>query len=98
MFVLLMMLTVLLVLLLVIALVVYLIRILTVLSSIGGNGRSYLSKLRLGLRAIERETGHLPTEAGRLNKTLSATSEGLKAVDVHLSDTIEAITKQKNDL
>ena len=29
------------------------------LTSIGGSGSSYLAKLRLGLRAIETETGHL---------------------------------------
>jgi hypothetical protein len=95
MFVLLMILTILLVLLLVITLVAYLTRILKVLSSIGGNGRSYLSKLRLGLRAIEQETGHLPAEAGRLNETLEATAEGLKAVDNNLISAIDAISKQQ---
>ena len=96
MFILLMTLTALLVVLLVVALVIYLVRILMVLSSIGGNGRSYLSKLRLGLRAIERETGHLPTEVGRLNKSLEAIKEGLKAVESQLGGAIEAISKQKN--
>jgi len=33
-----------------------LMRIDPVLESIGGRGESYLAKLRLGLRAIERET------------------------------------------
>ena len=38
-------------------------RIVALLESIGGKGDSYLAKLRLGLRAIERETSHLPAAA-----------------------------------
>ena len=48
-------------LLLLLVVAIALVRINSVLESIGGKGESYLAKLRLGLRAIERETSHLPT-------------------------------------
>jgi len=80
----LMLLTILAVLLLVFVLVKYLTAIIALLNSIGGKGDSYLAKLRLGLRAIETETGHLPTNVIELNKTLTDTAGGLKVVDEHL--------------
>ena len=45
-----------------------LIRLDPVLASIGGTPTSYLAKLRFGLRAIERETSHLPGQASRINR------------------------------
>lgn len=95
MYVILMILTILAVLLLVFVLVKYLTAIIDLLTSIGGDGKSYLAKLRLGLRAIETETGHLPTEVTQLNKVLTDTAEGLKVVDHHLVGTIDAVLKQK---
>lgn len=95
MFTLLMVLTILAVLLLVYVLVKYLRAIIALLTSIGGDGQSYLAKLRLGLRAIETETGHLPVEVTQLNDTLTKTAGGLKVVDEHLVKTIEAVVKQK---
>jgi hypothetical protein len=95
MYVVLMLLTILAVLLLVFVLVKYLLAIIDLLTSIGGNGKSYLAKLRLGLRAIETETGHLPTEVTKLNKALTDTAGGLKVVDQHLVGTIDAVLKQK---
>lgn len=91
----LMLLTILAVLLLVFVLVKYLLAIIDLLTSIGGDGKSYLAKLRLGLRAIETETGHLPTEVTKLNKALTDTAGGLKVVDQHLVGTIGAVLKQK---
>jgi len=91
----LMLLTILAVLLLVFVLVKYLTAIIALLNSIGGKGDSYLAKLRLGLRAIETETGHLPTNVIELNKTLTDTAGGLKVVDEHLVGTIDAALKQK---
>ncbi len=88
--------TILLVLIFVIALMFYLGKILGLLVSIGGDGRSFLAKLRLGLRAIETETGHLPVQVIKLNKTLSDTGDGLKVVINHLAGTIQAALKQKN--
>ena len=87
--------TILAVLLLVVVLVTYLTRIIDLLNHIGGAGDSYLAKLRLGLRAIETETGHLPVEVTKLNDALSKTSDGLVVVNKNLEDTIEAVVSQK---
>lgn len=95
MYVLLMIFTILAVLLLVYVLVKYLNGIIKLLNSIGGTGHSYLAKLRLGLRAIETETGHLPVEVTKLNQTLTRTAEGLQVVDQHLAGTITAVLNQK---
>lgn len=88
--------TILAVVLLVIVLVSYLTSIIKLLNSIGGLGDSYLAKLRLGLRAIETETGHLPTEVTKLNEALTKTGEGLAIVNANLEGTIEAVVAQKN--
>jgi hypothetical protein len=93
--ILLMLATIIAVLLLVFVLVKYLRAIINLLTSTGGDGRSYLAKLRLGLRAIETETGHLPVEVTKLNEALTKTGEGLKVVDDHLVGTIDAVLKQK---
>lgn len=81
--------------LLVAVLVSYLSAIIKLLNHIGGTGDSYLAKLRLGLRAIETETGHLPTEVTKLNKALSETSAGLVQVNKNLEGTIKAVVEQK---
>ncbi|MEO7907011.1 MAG: hypothetical protein ABIT06_08565 [Saprospiraceae bacterium] len=94
MFTLLMILTVVLVLVFVITLIMFVSYILSLLDNIGGNGNSYLAKLRLGLRAIETETGHLPVQVIKLNESLSNTGAGLKVVNGHLEGTINAALKQ----
>ena len=96
MYTILMLITALAVVALVAVLVYYLRNIIAMLTSIGGDGNSFLAKLRLGLRAIEQETGHLPVQVTKLNSTLTATGEGLKAVDKHLVGTIDAVLKQEN--
>ncbi len=96
MYILLMILTVLLVLLFVGALIFFVAGIHRLLVNIGGNGNSFLAKLRLGLRAIETETGHLPVQVTKLNETLSNTGAGLKVVNGHLEGTIQAALQQKN--
>ncbi len=96
MFALLMILTVLLVLVFVFALIYLVTKIHGLLTKIGGHGESFLAKLRLGLRAIETETGHLPVQVTKLNETLTNTGAGLKIVNTHLEGTIEAALKQKN--
>jgi len=93
--VLLMIITILAVLLLVYVLVHYLRAIIKLLTSIGGDGTSYLAKLRLGLRAIETETGHLPTQVTKLNGGLTEVAGGLKVVDEELEASIDAALKQK---
>ncbi len=65
------------------------------LRSIGGTPTSFLAKLRLGLRAIETETGHLTPQVLRLNDGLSQVSEGLKSVDEHLVGVIEGAVQQE---
>lgn len=92
----LMLFTILAVVLLVIVLVSYLTGIVRLLNSIGGKGDSSLAKLRLGLRAIETETGHLPTEVTKLNEGLTKTAEGLTVVNKNLEGTIESVLAQKN--
>ena len=92
----LMLLTIILVLILVFALIIIVTQIRKLLVSIGGDGKSFLAKLRLGLRAIETETGHLPIQVTRLNRALSDTGAGLKVVNKHLEETIQAALKQKN--
>ncbi len=95
MFTFLMILTVLLVLLFVGALMYFVIGIHHLLVNIGGDGNSFLAKLRLGLRAIETETGHLPVQVTKLNESLSNTGAGLKVVNKHLEGTIQSALKQK---
>ncbi|WP_373516069.1 hypothetical protein [Persicitalea sp.] len=96
MYTLLMVLTVLLVLLFVGALIYFVTLIHGLLIDIGGDGTSFLAKLRVGLRAIETETSHLPVQVVKLNETLSNTGVGLKVVNQNLAGTIEAALKQKN--
>tara|TARA_R100000935_G_scaffold21665_1_gene40099 strand:- start:13065 stop:13358 length:294 start_codon:yes stop_codon:yes gene_type:complete len=86
--------TILIVLLLVIVLVKFLRSIISSLQSIGGTPTSYLAKLRLGLRAIETETGHLPVQVILFNENLTSTANGLKVVDEHLVGTINAVLAQ----
>jgi hypothetical protein len=65
------------------------------LEAIGGNGDSYLAKLRLGLRAIERETSHLPAAAPRINDGLGALAGGLTAVDATLGQAYASLVAQE---
>lgn len=81
---------------LVVVLAVYLIRITALLERIGGSPTSLLAKLRLGLRAIETETGHLPRLVPRLNETLSDVAGGLGEVENDLSGTVDAAINQKH--
>jgi hypothetical protein len=76
------------------ALAVYLVLIARTLEAIGGNPDSFLAKLRLGLRAIEQETSHLPTQVTKLNEGLTAVAGGLVQVDKHLVGTIDAVLAQ----
>jgi len=55
----------------------------------------YLAKLRLGLRAIERQTSHLPAAAPGINENLGAIANGLTAVDSTLGGVHEALLKQE---
>lgn len=76
------------------ALAIGLIYISGVLRCIGGTPTSFLAKLRLGLRAIESETGHLTPQVIRVNEGLTKVAGGLQAIDEHLVGTINAAVKQ----
>ncbi len=71
-----------------------LIKISATLNSIGGTPTSYLAKLRLGLRAIEKETSHLAPQVTKVNAGLTQIAGGLMSVDKHLVGTIDAVSKQ----
>ena len=92
---LLMLLSGLLVLLLLATLAYALVKIAQVLDVIGGSPTSYLAKLRLGLRAIERETSHLPAALGKVNDGFGAIADGLGAIESHLGGTVAALEKQR---
>ena len=76
------------------ALIYFLVLITNALGRIGGLPTSYLAKIRMGVRAIEVETGHLPVEATRLNEQLRQIAGGLKAVDDTLVATAGAAVRQ----
>jgi len=77
-------------------LAVALIKISDVLRAIGGTPTSYLAKLRLGLRAIESETGHLAPQVTRANEALANVAAGLGVIDGHLVATIKAAVGQES--
>ena len=66
--------------LLLVVLAVGLLRILRALTSI----RESLSKIAMGVRAIDSETAPLPKHLGGLNDTLTTLAEGLGTVNSHL--------------
>jgi len=55
---------------------------------------NYLSKIRLGVRAIERQTDALAPQVRQLNEGLSATRDGLKAIDSNLGALIASVSRQ----
>ena len=71
-----------------------LVKISAALESIGGKPTSYLAKLRMGLRAIEKETSHLAPQVIKVNAGLTQIADGLASVDKHLVGTIDAVTRQ----
>ena len=71
-----------------------LVEIVHLLEEIGGAGDSYLAKLRLGLRAIERETSHLPGAARDINQGLDTTAKGLQGIDETLGGLHAALQAQ----
>ncbi|MEO7270668.1 MAG: hypothetical protein ABIX28_12690 [Vicinamibacterales bacterium] len=78
-----------------IALAVFLTLILRELGPVGGTPVSDLAKIRLGLRAIEIETGHIPVEVTRLNAGLAAVRDGLGVVDGNLARLGAAVQRQE---
>ena len=84
-----------------IALAVFLFMIGGELERIGGEEKgygvkaSYLSKIRVGVRAIETETGMIAPQVTQLNETLTKVRDGLVAVDQNLGDLIVAVSAQE---
>lgn len=61
------------------------------LAPIGGMSDSYLAKLRLGLRAIEKQTSHLGEILPKINETLDGLESGLPVL-------VQNISKIKKDV
>ena len=78
-----------------IALALFLVLILGELEPTGKTGVSFLAKIRMGLRAIEIETGNIPREVTKLNAGLSAVRDGLVVVDGNLGRLATAAVKQE---
>jgi hypothetical protein len=55
---------------------------------------NYLAKIRLGVRAIERQTDALAPQVGRLNAGLTAVRDGLRAIDGNLARLIASVSRQ----
>jgi hypothetical protein len=83
-----------------IALVIFLAKITGALEEIGGDGKGYgapasfLSKIRLGVRAIEVQTGAIAPQVTALNGTLTSIRDGLAVVDNNLAGVIAAVSRQ----
>lgn len=78
-----------------IALAVYLNLIIRELRAIGASPTSFLGKIRLGLRAIETETGGLVPHVTKLNSGLTSIRDGLTGIAVNLGGLIEAVSRQE---
>jgi hypothetical protein len=84
-----------------IALALFLRAIDGVLEDIGGPATrfstptNYLSTIRMGVRAIEKQTDALGPSVTKLNAGLGAILGGLKAVDGNLAGLIAAVSRQR---
>jgi hypothetical protein len=84
-----------------IALAYFLFAIIAQLETIGGEAKGYgakpsfLSKIRLGVRAIEVQTGYIPTQVTKLNGTLTSVRDGLGAIDSNLAGVITNVSQQE---
>ena len=82
------------------ALALFLTAIANELEKIGGESKGYgaqasfLSKIRLGLRAIEVETGNIPTQVTKLNGTLTSVRDGLVVIDTNFAGVIAGVSRQ----
>lgn len=84
-----------------IALAIFLVLICNELEAIGGPATrfrkpvNYLSKIRLGVRAIEVQTGGLVPQVTKLNAGLGAVRDGLSVIDSNLGGVIASVVRQK---
>lgn len=78
----------------------FLLRIAMTLEDVGGPGTrfrnpvNYLSKIRLGVRAIEVQTGAIVPQVTRLNESLRSIRGGLAAIAGNLDGVIEGVSAQ----
>lgn len=78
-----------------IALAIFITLILRELRPVGTTPVSFLAKIRMGLRAIETETGHIPVQVMALDIGLDRIRDGLRAVDGHVDRLGKAIARQE---
>lgn len=84
-----------------IALALFLNAITNELEKIGGEEKGYgvrasfLSKIRVGVRAIETQTGVIAPQVTKLNGTLTQVRDGLVVIDTNLAGVIEAVVRQE---
>jgi len=82
------------------ALALFLFAITGELETIGGEAKGYgarasfLSKIRLGVRAIEVQTGAIAPQVTRLNATLTSVRDGLMVIDDNLAGVITNVSRQ----
>jgi len=82
------------------ALALFLAAIARTLEDIGGPATrfyapvNFLSKIRLGVRAIERQTDAIAPQVTRLNGGLAGIRDGLRAIDANLAGLIQAVSRQ----
>lgn len=56
---------------------------------------NYLSKIRVGVRAIDVHTAHVAPQVTALNGTLVSIRDGLRAIDAGLGGAIASILRQE---
>jgi hypothetical protein len=84
-----------------VALALFLRAIARTLEDIGGPATrfetpaNYLAKIRLGVRAIEQQTGALAPQVTRLNAGLAAVRDGLRTIDENLGGVAAAVSRQR---
>jgi hypothetical protein len=60
-----------------------------------GAKASFLSKIRMGVRAIEVQTGFIAPQVTKLNGTLTSIRDGLTAIDDNLAGVITNVSRQE---
>jgi hypothetical protein len=84
-----------------VALAYFLFAIIDQLEMIGGETQGYgakasfLSKIRLGVRAIEVQTGYIAPQVTKLNGTLTSVRDGLGAIDANLAGVITIVSRKE---
>lgn len=84
-----------------VTLALFLVAIVGELETIGGEARGYgaeasfLSKIRMGVRAIEVQTGAIAPQVTQLNGTLASVRDGLSAIDANLAGVITNVSRQE---